>query len=76
MKRGPKPNGNLTSGEKGDLVKSTYMLQSTVKQNLAFLALERGVDQSDIVREALRKYLESQNIDPTRSPRVSFRSMS
>ena len=50
------------------------MLQSTLKQNLAYLALERGVDQSDIVRTALEDYMKKEKIDPTKPPKVSFRS--
>jgi hypothetical protein len=75
MKRGPKPsNGAGATSGNGTLVKSTYMLQSTLKQNLAYLALERGLDQSDIVRTALEDYLKKEKIDPTKPPKVSFRS--
>jgi len=73
LKRGPKANGHsngsLENGEKM-LVKSTYLLDPILKQNLAVVALVKGKDQSDIVREALTQYLTSINCDPTKPPKL------
>lgn len=60
MKRGRKPtNGNGVTAIKPEeaFVKSTYMMHPVLKQNLAFFAIANGIDQSDIVREALAEYL-------------------
>jgi len=73
LKRGRKPNGRSSgNSENGHrtLVKSTYMLDSVLKQNLAVVALVKGKDQSDIVREALIRYLTEINCDPTKPPKL------
>ncbi len=73
MKRGRKPsneNGGGVAGSNGNghLVKSTYLMPSLLKQNLAYLALELQVDQSDIVREAVSEHLRGHRYDPTKPP--------
>jgi hypothetical protein len=73
MKRGRKPStlnggGAAPSNGNGTLVKSTYLLPLVLKQNLAYLALERGKDQSDIVREAISEHLREHQYDPVKPP--------
>lgn len=74
MKRGRKPsNGNgdrLSDVVSTDsMVKSTYLLNRVLKQNVAYLALSEGVDQSDVVRDAIAHYLRFKKLDPARPPR-------
>lgn len=72
MKRGRKPlngNGSSESDAQETLVKSSYMLESVLKQNLAYYALAEGIDQSDVVRQALADFLRKKKLDPTRPPR-------
>ncbi len=72
MKRGRKPtNGNgAAAGNPAEaFVKSTYMMHPVLKQNLALYAITNGIDQSDIMREALADYLRRKKIDPTKPPR-------
>ena len=77
MKRGPKTsdghssgNGNVHGNGGAKLVKSTYLLDSVLKQNLAVVALVQRRDQSDVVREALVQYLTNINCDPTKPPKL------
>lgn len=72
MKRGPKPSGEAKgAAEQEELVKSTYKLPKTLKQNLQVVAMMEGKDQADLVREALDDFLRiKKDVDPTRSPRI------
>lgn len=68
MKRGRKAPGERTQA----LVKSTYLLEPVLKQNLAYLALYEQKEQSDVVREALAKHLEDHGLNPHRSPQFNI----
>ena len=81
MKRGRRSlsdqaTGKLSTNGNGNqkLVKSTYMLDSIMKEHLAFVAWAKQTDQSDIVREALTRHLQSIGCDLTKPPqRPQFR---
>jgi hypothetical protein len=74
MKRGRKPANGSESAvgtlDRGRSVKSTYVLPSVLKQNLAFFALEQEIDQSDVVRAALAEYLHRHGYEPTTLPKI------
>jgi hypothetical protein len=76
MKRGRKPsNGDGGGSEAGrSMIKSTYLLDPVLKLNVAYLALSEGVDQSDVVRDAISRYLRSKKLDPTTPPKFTHRS--
>jgi hypothetical protein len=71
MKRGPKDSRRNGSGKDEDgakLVKSTFLIDQNMKKHLAIAAIVGGVDQADIVREAIRRHLVGMGSDPTRPP--------
>ena len=74
MKRGRR-SSNLQNQEAVDLIKSTYLLDSVLKQNLVLYAHSIGKEQSDVVREAITQYLQSKKIDPTKKPSLTFASI-
>ena len=55
-----------------DFVKSTYLLDRVMKENLQYLALSLKKEQSDIVREALSAFIVKAGLDPGRSPEFVF----
>jgi len=55
-----------------DYVKTTYLLDPVIKQNLQYLALSRQKEQSDIVREALHKFIVDAGLDLKRPPHFQF----
>ena len=69
MKKGRKAQGE----EAKDMVKSTYLMDPVLKENLAYLALAERKDQSDVVREAIEKLLRSRGLDPSRRPTFNIR---
>jgi hypothetical protein len=69
VKRGKKAAGEPVQ----HLVKSTYLLEPTLKQNLAYVALYEQKDQSDIVREALADYLDARGLNPNQPPQFHLR---
>ena len=69
MKRGPKPSENGT-GLRDDLVKKTFLFPRLTSQHLAIAALALGVEQADIVREAVARKLDEMGLDITRPPRL------
>jgi hypothetical protein len=78
MKRGRKPfnghgNGNDAAASR-PMVKSTYLLDPVLKQNVAYLALSEGLDQSDVVRDAIARYLRLKKLDPASPPKFAHRS--
>ncbi len=73
MKRGRKPGGAAQAGPKSTLVKSTYLLEEVLKLNLKYFALATGVDQSDVVREAVATHLRQNGCDPTKPPKFNLR---
>src|SRR5215211_8411887 len=72
MKRGRRPNSQARSPKRAEderpLVKSTYLLDRGMKQNLAIAALVTGQDQSDIVRAAIARSLTDLGIDKPSQP--------
>ena len=71
MKRGKKTSDSEVVVTR-DFVKSTYLLDRMMKENLQYLALSLKKEQSDIVREALRAFIEKAGLDPNRAPEFDF----
>jgi hypothetical protein len=71
MKRGKKTSEGGVIATR-DFVKSTYLLDRRMKENLQYLALSLKKEQSDIVREALSAFIEKAGLDPSRSPEFVF----
>lgn len=75
MKRGRKNlNGNGDTSHKvtDEFVKSTYLLDPVLRENLQYLALHERREQSDLVREAIAIYLNSKGLSPHRRPTFTF----
>jgi hypothetical protein len=70
VKKGRKANGEQAK----DMVKSTYLMDPVLKENLAYVALAERKDQSDLVREAIEGLLISKGLDPNRPPTYNIRS--
>lgn len=69
MKRGPRQSTD--HGEvRPDLIKKTFLFSRTTSQNLAVAALALGVEQADIVREAVDQKLELMGLKRNISPRL------
>lgn len=71
MKRGKKTSADESVATR-DFVKSTYLLDPKMKENLQYIALHRKKEQSDLVREAISKLIREAGLDPTRSPQFIF----
>lgn len=71
MKRGKKMSDNEVVATR-DFVKATYLLDPVLKENLQYIALNRRKEQSELVREAIRKLIEEAGLDPARSPLISL----
>ncbi len=72
MKRGTKtsPDDILISNV---YEKSTYLLDPVFKENLRYLALAEKTEQSDLVRQALSRFVQSKGLDPLVPPSYVFR---
>ncbi len=70
MKRGKKPSGQSVSEDSGklELVKSTYLLDRTLKDNLALAAVLSRQGQSDIVRAGIIARLREMGYDDPTKP--------
>ncbi len=73
MKRGKKTNGDAVVATR-DFIKSTYLLDPTLKENLHYVALSQRREQSDLVREILSAFIRRQGLDPSKSPVFTFGS--
>lgn len=73
MKRGKKTSNDEVIATK-NFVKSTYLLDPNLKANLQYVALSRQTEQSDLVREALGKFLIDLGLDPSKPPKFIFGS--
>jgi hypothetical protein len=71
MKRGKKMSEEEPVATR-DYVKSTYLLPLTLKENLKYIALARGIEQSDLVREILTNLIRDSGLDPAKSPTFVF----
>ena len=71
MKRGKKTSDEEVLATR-DFVKSTYLLDPIMKRNLQYIALSQNKEQSDLVREALKAFIEKAGLDPERSPEFIF----
>ena len=69
MRRGKKMSPDEAVATR-DFVKATYLLDPAMKENLQYIALHRRQEQSDLVREAIRKLIKEAGLDPTRSPLI------
>lgn len=71
MKRGKKSSDDSELVTK-TYVKSTYLLDPVLKENLRYVALAERKEQSDVVREALASYLRNKGLDPSKRPAFVF----
>lgn len=71
MKRGKKMSQDEAVATR-DFVKATYLLDPVLKENLQYIALHRKQEQSDLVREAIRRLITEAGLDPAQSPRFVF----
>lgn len=67
MKRGKKMSDQEVVVTR-DYVKSTYLLDPVMKENLQYIALRKKREQSDMVREVFRTFITNEGLDPARSP--------
>lgn len=75
MKRGRKSLNNTQESETNvteQFVKSTYLLDPILKENLQYLALHQRREQSDLVREAISEYLVAKGLNPKARPIFTF----
>jgi hypothetical protein len=73
MKRGKKSSADSELVTK-TYVKSTYLLDPIVKENVQYVALSEKKEQSDVVREAIASYLIKKGLDPHKRPAFVFSS--
>ena len=69
MKRGRKASTDPEHVNRAQWIRSTYLLESSQKECLSYVAFAEGIDQSDIVRAAINEHLRQHyRIDPNHPP--------
>jgi hypothetical protein len=68
MKRGPKSEEDTE--KRATLIKKTFLFPRTTSQHLALAAMVLGVEQADIVREAVNRKLHEMGLDITQPPKL------